>query len=105
MARLLRAVPELMIMFKGMSAASHAVACTILLLGFIIYAFALTFRQITDVSQIGDVYFRAVPHSMGSLLLLGTLPDVGDFVRNLNGQHLTPGVVGLCFVQLEIPFL
>merc|ERR1719478_1636219 len=76
MARLLRAMPELMILIKGMVVAMRSVFFTLCLLCVIIYLFSIAFRQLTDGLPIGTMYFRSVPDSMASLLLRGTLPDV-----------------------------
>lgn len=102
MARLLRAVPEVMIMFKGMIVASHAVLCTMFVLAIILYVFALCLRQLTMDSALGESHFQSVPSAMGTLLLRGTLPDIGDFVYDLSGAHILLGSLGLCFVLLTM---
>lgn len=102
MARLLRAVPELMIMFKGMRVACKAVTSTIFLLAIIIYVFALCMRQLTVDTSLAETHFPSVPSSMGLLLLRGTLPDVADFVYDLSGSHILLGSIGLCFVLLTV---
>merc|ERR1719261_2053866 len=76
MVRLLRAMPELMILIKGMVVAMRSVFFTLCLLAVIIYLFSIAFRQLTDGLAVGDRYFRTVPDAMASLLLRGTLPDV-----------------------------
>eukprot|EP00427_Karlodinium_veneficum_P004033 CAMPEP_0169154616 /NCGR_PEP_ID=MMETSP1015-20121227/52837_1 /TAXON_ID=342587 /ORGANISM="Karlodinium micrum, Strain CCMP2283" /LENGTH=632 /DNA_ID=CAMNT_0009224879 /DNA_START=55 /DNA_END=1948 /DNA_ORIENTATION=- len=82
MARLLRAMPELMILIKGMVAAMRSVFFTMLLLALLDYVFAILFTQLTAETVVGDIYFYSVPKSMHTLLLDGTLLDnVGTVVR------------------------
>merc|ERR1719272_1773516 len=64
MARILRAVPELMILIKGMTAATRSVFFTLCLLVGVIYVFGIAFCQITQGSAFGDRYFKTVPASM-----------------------------------------
>jgi len=78
MLRLLNALPELMVMIKGMFVATRAVSCTILLMVVIVYVFAVLFRQLTDDTELGDNIFPSVHQSMRFLLLYGTLPDLAD---------------------------
>merc|ERR1719379_1649492 len=54
MARLLKNIPELMIMAKGIVAATRATASILALLAIVIYIFAIAFTQLlagTDVSD------------------------------------------------------
>merc|ERR1712032_808939 len=81
MARLLRAVPELMMFVKGMGAALQSVIYTLILLVILLYVFAVVFKQLTDDTTVGRVYFESVPHGMNHLLLDGVLLDgTGSFV-------------------------
>merc|ERR1719408_321728 len=71
MARLLRALPELMIMIRGMMAATRSVFFTLCLLVIVLYVFAIAFTQMTDQTEIGIKYFGTVPESMFTLLMYG----------------------------------
>eukprot|EP00927_Polykrikos_kofoidii_P019652 TRINITY_DN19214_c0_g6_i1.p1 TRINITY_DN19214_c0_g6~~TRINITY_DN19214_c0_g6_i1.p1 ORF type:complete len:782 (-),score=142.61 TRINITY_DN19214_c0_g6_i1:121-2466(-) len=73
MARLLRVFPELMIMIKGLLAASRSVFFTLVLLTGLLFVFAIAFTQITDDTKLGSVYFSNVAASMFFLLVHGTL--------------------------------
>lgn len=53
----------------------------------IIYVFAITFRQLTDGTAIGDQYFPSVPTSINSLLLDGVLPDNAQIVNDLADEE------------------
>eukprot|EP00929_Paragymnodinium_shiwhaense_P110267 TRINITY_DN7712_c0_g1_i1.p1 TRINITY_DN7712_c0_g1~~TRINITY_DN7712_c0_g1_i1.p1 ORF type:complete len:853 (+),score=238.10 TRINITY_DN7712_c0_g1_i1:82-2640(+) len=98
MARLLRKMPELMIMIKGIVAASRSVFFTLCLLGIIIYVFALAFRQVTEGMSVGDKYFRTVPMAMSSLFILGTIPDMQQIVEDLGAAHVLLGLFVLLFI-------
>jgi hypothetical protein len=98
MVRLLRAMPELMILLKGISVAMRSVLLTLVLLGIIVYLFSIAFRQMTDDTEIGDEHFRTVPQAMLSLLLKGTLPDVADFVMEVSDASPIYGICLLVFI-------
>lgn len=101
MARLLRAMPELMILIKGMVAAMRSVFFTLFLLVIIMYVFAVAFTQLTDGTQVGDMHFKSVPDSMYTLLLYGTLLDnVGPLADRLGRESLFLGAVFFFFVLL-----
>jgi len=84
--RLMRALPELSILIKGIGIATRSVFFTLLLLMLIIYVFAVMFRQITEGTEMGDSYFPNVPTAINSLLLDGVLPDNAAMVNDLAGE-------------------
>lgn len=98
LAKLLRAMPELMIIIKGMLIAARTVFFMILLLICTVYVFAIAFRQITDGTAIGGEYFQTVPKSMVALLLRGNLPDVQEFVEDVSAANLFFGFFLLLFI-------
>jgi hypothetical protein len=98
LARLLRAMPELMILIKGMVVAMRSVFFTLCLLGIIVYLFAIAFSQLTAGTEIGSLYFATVPDSMTSLLLRAALPDVADMVYEVSNESVIYGVVLLFFI-------
>jgi len=100
MARLLKALPELNILIKGIWVAARSVFFTLCLLGLLIYVFAVAFRQITDGTQIGELYFRSVPYSMKALLLYVTLPDMAGVVDDVGEEHILLGVLLMLFILL-----
>jgi hypothetical protein len=84
--RLMRALPELAILVKGISIATRSVFFTLLLLMLIIYVFAISFRQLTADTPIGEQYFPNIPTAINSLLLDGVLPDNAQIVNDLTEQ-------------------
>jgi hypothetical protein len=75
MARLLRAMPELMIMIKGMMAATRSVFFTLCLEVIILYVFGIAFAQLANGTEVGRRYFSSVGTSMFTLLIYGTFLD------------------------------
>lgn len=101
MARLLRAMPELMIMIKGMMAAMRSVFFTLCLLVIIMYVFAVVFTQLCAETDTGDAHFKNVPHSMFTLLMYGTLlDDIGNLTKQLGRESYIIAGVFLVFVLL-----
>lgn len=103
MARLLRAMPELLILIKGMVAAMRSVFFTLALLAILVYVFGIMFTQLTVDAEthVHEVYFKTVPLSMHTLLLDGALMDgVGQVVRDLGEESLVFAGVFYIFVLL-----
>merc|ERR1719379_804821 len=62
MGKLLRVMPELMIMIKGMLAATRSVCFTLGLLVIIMYIFGVAFVQLTqEIPDLREKYYRTVP--------------------------------------------
>jgi len=101
MAKLLRAMPELMILIKGMAVATRSVFFTLCLLALIIYVFAVCLTQITDGSDVHEVYFGTIMQSMSTLLLRGVLADLADIVMNLGEANYGFAVVMLFFILMS----
>merc|ERR1719410_1978531 len=74
MARLLRVVPELMILVKGMFAAVRSVFFTIILLFGLMYVFSIALRQLCG-EELERRYFSSVPATFYILLMHGCLLD------------------------------
>merc|ERR1712046_460547 len=70
MVRLFRALPELMVLIKG------------------VYVFAIALRQLTHDTEIGDAYFASIAMAMASLLLKGTIPDQGSWLELIGNHNL-----------------
>lgn len=102
MARLLRAMPELMILIKGLVSAARSVIITIMLLAFIIYIFAIGFTQMTIGSAVGDEFFQTVGGSMYTLLVYGTLMDsIGEPLQVLIDEgNIILAIAYLVFILL-----
>merc|ERR1711970_1154913 len=100
MGKLLRVMPELMIMIKGMKAATRSVFFTLLLLIIIMYVFAIAFVQLADGTDVGLSHFEAVPESMFTLLIYGVLLDnVGFLTKALGGEYVLASLF-LLFILL-----
>lgn len=88
MARLLRAVPELVIIMKGLGFAARSVSIFFLLCIIIVYVFAVLFRQLTDGDAIGQELFPSVPHAMDTLLLNAIFPDSSGIISKISGANI-----------------
>eukprot|EP00928_Gymnodinium_smaydae_P037847 TRINITY_DN26221_c0_g1_i1.p1 TRINITY_DN26221_c0_g1~~TRINITY_DN26221_c0_g1_i1.p1 ORF type:complete len:925 (-),score=204.33 TRINITY_DN26221_c0_g1_i1:136-2760(-) len=96
MARLLRAMPELMILIKGMMAAMRSVIFTLLLLIVLMYVFGIMFRQLIPETEAGQKYFRSVGNAMFNLMVHGTFLDSLSVVLLDLGKE--GAVIVFCFL-------
>mmetsp|Transcript_52606 Transcript_52606/g.125647 ORF Transcript_52606/g.125647 Transcript_52606/m.125647 type:complete len:753 (+) Transcript_52606:112-2370(+) len=87
MARLLRAMPELMILVKGMLTASRSVLFTLLLLFILTYVFAIALTQLLADTDVGEIHFSSVPRSMFTLWIHGTLLDEINILQRQIGKE------------------
>jgi len=103
MARLLRAMPELIILIKGMGAAMRSVGFTLILLLVLLYIFGVAFKQLcSDASNaFCATFFSSVPRSMHTLLIHGTLmDDLREFVVPLEEYSILLLFFFYCFLLL-----
>jgi len=87
MARLLRTVPELIIIIKGLRFAARSVSIFFLLWTMIVYIFAVIFRQITSETSVGRRYFGSVPDAMNTLLLNGVFADSAVLIGSMSASE------------------
>lgn len=101
MVRLLRAIPELMILIKGISVATRSVFFTLCLLLVILYIFGIAFTQLTLDTAVGSRYFKDVLSSMNTLLLYGVfLEDTPDVINQVGDEHWGLRALFLIFILL-----
>merc|ERR1719193_538019 len=104
MARLFRAMPELLILIKGMVAAMRSVIFTLSLLAIVMYVFGIAFTQLVGDSvkdPEGNALFATVHQSMHTLLLDGTLMDgTGTVVQVLAEQSPVYVIMFYLFILL-----
>lgn len=79
-ARLLRQVPELLILVKGLRAASRSVAVFFVMWISMIYIYALFLRMLDSFAGKPSAIFTTIPVTMNMLLLKGILPLHADFI-------------------------
>jgi len=83
MARLMRAVPEMMVIIKGMVAATRTVCCTGALLVLVLYIFSILFTDAyheplipnAEEESEAEAMFGTMGKSMFSLFIMGTVLD------------------------------
>jgi hypothetical protein len=100
MARLLRAIPEVVILVKGIGAASRSVLVFCTLWGMIIYVFAVVFKEFTDGLPTGQMRFETVWTAANTLLLNGVFPAHANIVNDVSEAHWTLWVVMMIFLLL-----
>eukprot|EP00928_Gymnodinium_smaydae_P096095 TRINITY_DN8416_c0_g2_i1.p1 TRINITY_DN8416_c0_g2~~TRINITY_DN8416_c0_g2_i1.p1 ORF type:complete len:759 (+),score=81.46 TRINITY_DN8416_c0_g2_i1:53-2329(+) len=102
MARLLRAIPELLILVKGMAAATRTVLLTLFMVFVATYVFAIVLAQLSADTTSGTKYFSSVPHAMYSLMIYGTLVDsVGIILNDLCEDSYMLTTTMLVFILLS----
>jgi len=99
MARLLRGVPELFILVKGMKAASRSVGIFFVMWLVIVYIYALIFRTIS-VGTIDSEFFPSVLGSMNSLILGGIIPAHALFVNGVSDELWVFWPIAITFVSI-----
>eukprot|EP00929_Paragymnodinium_shiwhaense_P120737 TRINITY_DN9276_c0_g4_i1.p1 TRINITY_DN9276_c0_g4~~TRINITY_DN9276_c0_g4_i1.p1 ORF type:complete len:730 (+),score=159.21 TRINITY_DN9276_c0_g4_i1:178-2367(+) len=102
LARMLRSMPELMILIRGMVAATRSLFFTMCLLLIVIYVYAIALRQLTDGSIAGKMYFGSILEAMYTLLVHGTLLDnLGPVCEDI-GSPIKGSPMYLCIFFLFI---
>lgn len=97
-ARLLRAIPELMVLIKGVISASRSVFLTMVLLCTVVFLFGVTFKQLTRNTALGEKNFKSLGSSMFNLLIYATFPDFAQIVEDASGEHFVFGFLLLVYV-------
>jgi len=105
MARLFRAMPELLILIKGMVAAMRSVLFTLCLLAIITYVFGIAFVQVVGKEvtnpEDNETYFGTVGQAMHTLLLDGALMDgTGVLIKALADASWVYAVMMYSFILL-----
>merc|ERR1712226_1438524 len=97
----MNAVPELMVLLKGIAIAARAVAAVFILLFFIIYVFAIIFQQLAQETSLERSLFSSVSGSMFSLLMKGNFPDLDGAVSDLGAADWVFVAIFLFFILLS----
>eukprot|EP00930_Biecheleria_cincta_P057185 TRINITY_DN43159_c0_g1_i1.p1 TRINITY_DN43159_c0_g1~~TRINITY_DN43159_c0_g1_i1.p1 ORF type:complete len:590 (-),score=110.25 TRINITY_DN43159_c0_g1_i1:11-1780(-) len=104
LGRLMRAMPELMVMLRGMASALRSVLVTCILLLAIVYVFSVALVQILDEDENGNrsalsqEKFRTVPVAMYTLIVDGILPDYAPLLRQTETVGWFPAAITMVFV-------
>jgi len=100
MARLLRAIPEVVILVKGIGAASRSVIVFCTLWAMIIYVFAVVFKEFTVGQSTGNMQFDSVWIAANTLLLNGVFPMHAEIVNDVSEAHWSLWLVMMIFLLL-----
>eukprot|EP00747_Dinoflagellata_sp_TGD_P145487 gnl/TRDRNA2_/TRDRNA2_176591_c7_seq23.p1 gnl/TRDRNA2_/TRDRNA2_176591_c7~~gnl/TRDRNA2_/TRDRNA2_176591_c7_seq23.p1 ORF type:complete len:310 (+),score=60.81 gnl/TRDRNA2_/TRDRNA2_176591_c7_seq23:265-1194(+) len=99
---MLRSLPELMVMIKGMVTAAASVGYTLALLMIITYVFSIAFRNLVPPgSDIEEAYFSSVPEAMHNLIVFATfLDELSSFILMVKAESPTCFVVSWIYISL-----
>eukprot|EP00747_Dinoflagellata_sp_TGD_P145479 gnl/TRDRNA2_/TRDRNA2_176591_c7_seq15.p1 gnl/TRDRNA2_/TRDRNA2_176591_c7~~gnl/TRDRNA2_/TRDRNA2_176591_c7_seq15.p1 ORF type:complete len:338 (+),score=53.52 gnl/TRDRNA2_/TRDRNA2_176591_c7_seq15:265-1278(+) len=99
---MLRSLPELMVMIKGMVTAAASVGYTLALLMIITYVFSIAFRNLVPPgSDIEEAYFSSVPEAMHNLIIYATFLDsLSDFILSLKESSPVCFIVAWIYISL-----
>lgn len=100
MARLVNAVPEILILVKGMYMAARAVIVSLILMFLFIYVFAICFRILMTDMDVGEEYFSDVVESMWTLLIHSTFPDTESLLRAVRRESEALAVLLVVFILI-----
>lgn len=101
-SRVVRAMPELMILIKGILVATRSVFFTLLLLVILIYVFAIAFTQLAkDEDAIRTQYFSSVSESMVTLMVAGAMPDLAQQLDDIRSVSPLVALVYMLFVLMS----
>lgn len=89
MARLVKEMPELLILVKGVFVAARSVFFTILLMAILLYCFSLCLRSFFGDTKFGERYFPTVPAGEWTLLLkLALFQGLGEFLEEAKEESV-----------------
>mmetsp|Transcript_120607 Transcript_120607/g.208567 ORF Transcript_120607/g.208567 Transcript_120607/m.208567 type:complete len:504 (-) Transcript_120607:26-1537(-) len=100
MAKMMKSLPELMILIKGTVVGIRSVAITLVLLGGITAVFAIAMRTLTDGTEVGHESFSSVPGSMYTLMVEGVMPDNGALMTDLGATQWYFALMFFLFIFL-----
>jgi len=100
LSKVLMAMPEITILFKGMVAAFRALVSTLGLIGVLVFFFAVLFRQLTRNTPLEEALFPWLGRTCGVLLLTSTAPDLVSLFEQLSAEHLFYAMLYYCFILL-----
>lgn len=98
--RLLNAIPELMVLARGMVLALRSVLSVMFLLVLVIFLFAIIFTQLLRGSDTGDGKFESVPQAMNFLLLQVLCGFDANLINQLLAASWIAYVLYLVFVVI-----
>lgn len=100
LSRILKLMPELLVLVKGIRQATRSVFFTSILLGIVIYVFAILLCQLTDSTTVGEKHFTNVSKSAYTLLLVTMFPDTDTVMDALSSENWMFGVMFFLFILL-----
>jgi hypothetical protein len=99
-ARLLKSVPEMMVIVHGIVIVARTVIVIGCLLFLIIYTFAIIFTQLAKGTDLEKTLCPRMLPTMGMLLIGGIFPDIEPTIEAMAGEHFFFAVFFFLFVLL-----
>jgi len=100
--RILQAVPELLIIARGMLVGIRSVLAVLVLLMLIIYVYAVMFTMMLKTSEVGLGTFDMVPTSMNTLLMQVLCGPQAELMRALVDHHWAYYSLFLSFLLVAV---
>eukprot|EP00930_Biecheleria_cincta_P011695 TRINITY_DN11473_c0_g1_i1.p1 TRINITY_DN11473_c0_g1~~TRINITY_DN11473_c0_g1_i1.p1 ORF type:complete len:752 (+),score=177.62 TRINITY_DN11473_c0_g1_i1:36-2258(+) len=98
-AKIVRALPEIMILIRGIGVAARSVFFTVCLLMLLVYVFAIGFTQLLKETSVGDRYYKTLSDGMFTLLFHACfLNGVPDVARAMFAEHFLIGLLFMVFL-------
>merc|ERR1719356_143798 len=99
-AKLLKAVPELMVIGRGIVIVARTVVVIMCLLVMIIYTFAIVFTQLAKGTSLENTICSDMLTTMSTLLLGGILPDISPTTLDFSKEGFFFALFFFLFVLL-----
>jgi len=99
-ARLLKSVPEMMVIVHGIVIVARTVVVIGCLLALIIYTFAIVFTQLAKGTELESTLCPDMMTTMKTLLIGGIFPDIEPTIDAMADEHFLFGLFFFVFVLL-----
>jgi len=98
-ARLLRAIPELSVIVRGILVVMRTVVLICILLTSLLYVFGILFVQVARDTELNDDgSYRDVPSAMWSLVMGGLIPSVAPMTQDFARENVFFAIMFMVFV-------
>jgi len=99
-ARVLKAVPELLVIGRGIVIVARTVVVIMCLLALVVYTCAIVFTQLAKGTDLGHTICSDMLTTMGTLLLGGILPDISPTTQEFASEDIFFAAFFFLFVLL-----
>lgn len=101
LVRLLRYMPEVIILVKGLGVASRSVFFTLCILGLLIYVYGIALKHLCKDTKVGETYFLTLTQSMFTLFYSGCFFDnISILAEMMFQESFIYGILLMTFILL-----